>query len=483
VRGTEPAWTDSADLFQLRLRGQVRGLRARFVRAKPTAAVAGGLTRRLRRRAAASSKRQAQPPPAGATQPPRIITRTEWGADSVPPRAEPAYGEVQLGFVHHTVTTNDYAPEDSAAIVLGIARYHRDSNGWNDIGYNFLVDKYGQVFEGRAGGMELAVVGAQAQGYNSVSTGVAVLGDFRAIPDPQPGIDALAQLLAWKLALHGIPPTGQITVTSLGGESNRYKAGTPVTFERLSGHRDGDLTTCPGDGLYAQIPALRDQVARRTSRAGTSALTVKVTTRRVRYPSPVAVNGRLQFGDGSPPAGAPVQLEFQAPGGGWQPVGATACGPDGTWAADVALPASGLVRAFFAGDEARPPLPSPPAAVTVLPRLAVALSTRRLRRRRRLAISGTLAPQPAGGRVLLLLERQAGARWVVVQRKRLNVRGGAFRTAVRPRTAGLHRVTLTTPGATEAAARARDALTLSACAASRRRARPRPRASHRPAPR
>ena len=73
--------------------------------------------------------------------------------------------------MHHTVNANDYGPEDSAAIVLGIARYHRDHNGWNDIGYNFLVDQYGQIFEGRAGGIDLAIVGAQAQGFNSVSTG------------------------------------------------------------------------------------------------------------------------------------------------------------------------------------------------------------------------------------------------------------------------------------------------------------------------
>src|SRR4029079_18192461 len=110
--------------------------------------------------------------------PPAIIPRAAWGGDGVKPRADPSYGDVQLAFVHHTVTANDYAPEDSAGIVLGIAKYHRDTNGWNDIGYNFLVDKYGQIFEGRAGGVDAAVVGAQAQGWNSHSTGIANLGTF-----------------------------------------------------------------------------------------------------------------------------------------------------------------------------------------------------------------------------------------------------------------------------------------------------------------
>jgi hypothetical protein len=447
IAGTEPAWTDSADVFQLRLRGRAAGVRVRFVRAKPTASVSRGVGRRLRRRASA---RAAQVPlPTGTTPPPRIISRAEWGAASVPPRSAAGYGEVAMAFVHHTVTANDYGPEDSAAIVLGIARYHRDSNGWNDVGYNFLVDKYGQVFEGRAGGIALAVIGAQAQGYNSVSTGIACLGDFSALPQSDAGLAAVAQLVAWKLALHGVPVQGEVTVTSQGGASNRYRAGTPVTFQRIAGHRDGDATSCPGEALYAQLPAIRAAAAARTGGAGASALSVAVATRRVRYPSRVRLTGRLRFADGASGAGAPLALEYQAPGGAWSPVGAVSCGADGQWAAEIAVPASGLVRAVFAGDRLHPPLATSPAAVTVLPRLTLRLSARRVRVRAAIRVTGTLAPAPAGGRALCVVERQVGRRWVTVTRKRINVRANAFSTVVRPRRAGLHRVTVSTPGETK----------------------------------
>lgn len=450
VHGSEPAWTDSADVFELRVRGHAQGLRARFVRAKPTAAVARGVSGRLRRRVT-SGARIAQAPlaPAGGLQPPRIITRAEWGAASVPPRTSAVYGEVQLAFVHHTVTANEYNPADSAAIVLGIARYHRDSNGWNDIGYNFLVDKYGQVFEGRAGGMELAVVGAQAQGYNSVSTGVACLGDFRAVGQSEPGIAAVSQLLAWKLALHGVPAEGTVTVTSAGGDTNRYRSGTPVTLQRISGHRDGNGTTCPGDALYGQLPGLRANAAGPTPAAAASALTLRAATRRVRYPTGVRLSGQLRFGDGAPAGGSPLELQYQSGSSGWRPVGAASVGGDGAWAATAELPASGLVRAVYSGDGARPPLEAAPVSVTVLPRLSLELSVRRVRRGRAVQVKGILTPAPEGGRVLCVLERQVGRRWIVVQRKRINVRRATYSTALRPRVPGLHRVTISTPGASE----------------------------------
>jgi uncharacterized protein with LGFP repeats len=439
--GTEPAYTGAADVFQLRLRGSARGLRARFVRAQPTARAARHVTGRLRRRKRARARARAS-----QSSQPVIITRTEWGGDSVPPRAAPEYGEIQAAFVHHTVSANDYAPEESAGIVLGIARYHRDSNRWNDIGYNFLVDRYGQVFEGRAGGIDQAVIGAQAQGYNSVSTGVATIGTFTSVPFPEPGMDALARLIGWKLSLHGVPTEGQVVVTSAGGPANRYPSGTPVTLERICGHRDGDSTSCPGESLYAQLPDLR---SRATRYAGPLAgITVRAASRRIRS-RPVQLSGELRFPDGSSPDGAPLEIQFAVPGATFARVADAVCGPDGAWSATVPLTHSGSLRAAFLGDGVRPPLASSPIAIRVLPLLRMGLSSRRLRAGRNVAVSGTVSPRPATGRVEVRLERRAGRRWSRVQRKRINVRGGRFLTKIRMRRAGLYRVSVLTPGATQ----------------------------------
>jgi hypothetical protein len=436
IAGTDPAFVGAADEFQLRLRGNPRGLRARFVRALPTASVARRVSRRLRRRARTSARpRQTTGPSV------RVITRTEWGGDTVPPRAPAEYGAVECAFVHHTVTTNDYTPEDSAGIVLGIARYHRDSNRWNDIGYNFLVDKYGQVFEGRAGGIDAPVIGAQAQGYNSVSTGVAVLGTHTSLTASEPALEALARLIGWKLALHGVPVQGQVTVTSAGGESNRYASGTPVTLERISGHRDGDSTSCPGNLLYGQLADLRTRAARYAAPASTLTM---YTSKTVRGVKPSEVGGELRFGDGSSPAGVPVDVEIQAGGAAWTYYTGAVANADGSWLTSVALPYSANLRAVFPGDS-RPRMESKAIAVKIVPSLKIATSGRP-RRRRRLQVTGTMAP--ASPQLTLTFERRVGRRWRRVQRKRIAVTDGSFSTFVRPPVAGRYRLSVSGGGIT-----------------------------------
>jgi hypothetical protein len=429
--GTDPAYVGAADEFQLRLRGVPRELRGRFVRAQPAARVATRLSRRRRRARAAQ-----------AGSPPPIIPRSAWGADSVPPREPPSYGEVQLAFVHHTVTANDYTPEESPGIVLAIARYHRNSQGWNDIGYQFLVDKYGQVFEGRAGGIDLAVVGAQAQGWNSTSTGIACLGDFTSVAQTPEGMDALARLIGWKLSVHGIPTTGEVTVISAGGETNRYPAGTPVTFQRISGHRDGNNTSCPGNILYTQLEQLRSAAAQFAGPV--SGLTI-YAPKQVRGIKPIEVSGSLRFPDGSSAGGVALGLEYlpAVAGSVWRNVGTAVAGLDGSWHATVELPTSGSLRAVFTGDSARAALASPPRKVTVLARLNIRLSRNRLRLGNRVRVRGTADPAT---RVRLMLDARRRRRWVRSRTRLVRVRRGAYNAWVRPRGRGKYRVTVQVGG-------------------------------------
>jgi hypothetical protein len=426
--GTDPAFTGAADEYQLRLRGTPRALRARFVRALPTATVARRLGRRLRRRARAARK----VPQAGA--PPAMIYRSQWGADSVPPREPPLYGEVQMAFVHHTVNANDYGPEDSAGIVLGIARYHRDGNGWNDIGYNFLVDKYGQIFEGRAGGIDQAVVGAQAQGWNSVSTGIACLGTFTSVAQSPAGLDALARIIGWKLTVHAVPTQGVVTVTSAGGETNRYPAGTAVTFPRIPGHRDGNSTSCPGDALYAQLEQLRALAARY---AGPTVGLSIYAAPEVRGLKALDVGGSLRFADGSPAGGAPVNLEYRNGGGAWTQMGTAVCTPDGSWRTTATFPKTGHIRATFAGDGARPALVSPPRRITVLASLKLSITRKRLRYGNSFTARGRATPAET---VKLTLQRRSRRRWVKERSRKLKVRNGSYKVRLRPRTRGKYRV-------------------------------------------
>jgi hypothetical protein len=428
--GTDPAYVGAADELQLRLRGVPRDLRARFVRAQPTARLATRLSRRRRRARAAQ-----------AGVPPAIIPRSAWGGDSVPPREAPIYGEVQLAFVHHTVTANDYTPEESPGIVLAIARYHRNSQGWNDIGYQFLVDKYGQIFEGRAGGIDQAVVGAQAQGWNSTSTGIACLGDFTSIAQTPEGMDALARLIGWKLSVHGVPTTGTVTVVSAGGDTNRYPTGTPVTFQRISGHRDGNNTSCPGNILYTQLEQLRNAAAQFAG--PTSGLTI-YAPKQVRGVAPVEVSGSLRFPDGSSAGGVTLSIEYLPAGGvAWRSVGTAVAGFDGSWNAIAELPNSGSLRAVFAGDGARAAIISPPRKITVLARLNIKLSQSRLRLGRRARVRGTADPAT---QVRLMLDVRSRRRWVRARTRLVRVRRGAYNAWVRPRGRGKYRITVQVGG-------------------------------------
>ena len=206
--------------------------------------------------------------PAGALpQRPGIIGRAGWGADeswrtyASGCSGSPDYApNVRYAVLHHTDTTNSYTPDQSASIIRGIYYFHTHTNGWCDIGYNFLVDRFGQVFEGRYGGVSNAVVGAHAGGFNYGSTGVAIIGEFQDTSVTPAAYNATRDLLAWKLASHKVNANTKITVTAAAFDGSNYPAGTQVSVWTISGHRDLDQTSCPGDFAYNLLGQLRVDV-------------------------------------------------------------------------------------------------------------------------------------------------------------------------------------------------------------------------------
>jgi N-acetylmuramoyl-L-alanine amidase len=234
-----PYWVGPSDRIVYRVHGAVTRLRAYFVNS-PDERVP------LRR--------------VSMTGSPPIISRLAWGANEAIRRAPPSYASsVRYAVVHHTVGSNSYSASQAAAIVRGIEVYHVKGNGWNDIGYNFLVDKYGQVFEGRYGGVDRNVIGAHAEGFNSGSVGIALLGTYSSTAPSAAARTAIANLLAWRLDVAHVDPLATLTATSSGNP--RFPAGTPVFVRAVAGHRDTGFTSCPGSTLYAQLGTLARQAA------------------------------------------------------------------------------------------------------------------------------------------------------------------------------------------------------------------------------
>ena len=235
-----PYWVGPSDRIETRTVGRVTRVRAYLVRSPEL--------------------RVPYRVPATTSAPP-IVSRLSWGANEAIRRNQPSYADsVRFAVIHHTAGTNRYSRDEAAAIVRGIQLYHVRSNGWNDIGYNFLVDRFGTVYEGRFGGMERNVIGAHARGFNTGSTGIAVLGTHGGAPPSRAAMEAVAKLVAWRLDLAHVDPTGIFTFIS--GGSERFRSGVPVLLRAVAGHRDSGFTDCPGDAFYSQLNALAVEAAR-----------------------------------------------------------------------------------------------------------------------------------------------------------------------------------------------------------------------------
>ena len=192
--GTDPLWVDHADGVQVHIEQ-----------------IAGAAPSDLRVDLIDPGTSSADADPTGATtlagaavahadtSQPTIITRAQWGADeSIRLKAcsggPESAGALKVAFVHHTVTSNTYNPDDVPAIIRSIYAYHVQGEGWCDIGYNFLVDKYGRIFEGRYGGVQNAILGAHTGGFNTGSFGVAMIGEYDTVVPPKAMTDAMAKV-------------------------------------------------------------------------------------------------------------------------------------------------------------------------------------------------------------------------------------------------------------------------------------------------
>jgi hypothetical protein len=306
----EPVWTGGTSTVQIRSSRPLSDVRLRLVDVSGGSG-AHGLAAGASPLARAAVLAKAAPIlDAGPGQPP-IIARRAWAQGMAPPRVAPGYGAVRLAFVHHTENPNGYTAGEVPAMLRAIYVFHRYVRGWNDVGYNFVIDLYGRVFEARAGGIDEPVVGAHAGGYNLASTGIAILGSFMGTPISPAARDALERLLAWKLSLHGAPARGRVTVrvNPAGAVYSRFPANARVSLPRIAGHRDGDSTDCPGNALYGELPAIRARVQRLAPRPTHATLEL--------LPAPPGsstrtLTGSLRRIDGAPLANVPVALQARS---------------------------------------------------------------------------------------------------------------------------------------------------------------------------
>ncbi|MEU6063157.1 MULTISPECIES: FG-GAP-like repeat-containing protein [Streptomyces] len=218
--------------------------------------------------ASASGSSSASPSPSSTVPAPRpstvakppIITQEEWGA-STDYNGTPEYGtEIKAAVIHHTGVDSDnkLSCAESRARMRTIQQEHF-ARGYFDVGYNFVVDRCGQIFEGRSGGADLPVIGAHDIGFNTNTVGISYIGNYMSAQPSRAALDSIARIVAWKFGMYGVDPTGKVTLTSgsaAGVDGNKVAKGTSITLPRVFGHRDTNSTACPGDNLYKKLPLI-----------------------------------------------------------------------------------------------------------------------------------------------------------------------------------------------------------------------------------
>lgn len=254
IQGTPPVWTGEQRCASFRLRlpteDSFRALRVVFINtsgtaSKPTPLQAIG-DRVTRAWGAIAGAWAATPAMAMADQP-GIISRAEWGANESLRNCGPFYADaLKMAYIHHTATGNGYGRDQADDVVRGIYAYHTKAREFCDIAYQFLVDRFGRIYEGRYGGIDQPIIGAHAMGFNTGSTGIAAIGNFVQAHPPVVVVRALKRLVSWRMDVAHVAPTGWTTMTSAGGPSQRYRKGETILLRTVVAHRRTGYTSCPG---------------------------------------------------------------------------------------------------------------------------------------------------------------------------------------------------------------------------------------------
>lgn len=351
ANSSDPVWTGPAFMIRIRVTGRVRGLRAHFVdlsqgtvNALARSASSGGVSPEPSNSAAPAPSTPGSK--AGTTPPPAYVSRSQWGADTrCKPRTASRYGEVLGAVVHHTVSTNTYSQAQAPGVVLAICRYHRYSNGWHDVGYNALIDRFGTIYEGRSGGLARAVAGAHAQGFNGQTTGVALVGNQMTTPPSVPALTSLRTWLNWKLPLHGVTRNERVSYMSTGGRQSRFGYGRIVFMRAISGHRDLGSTTCPGNELFGELPGLNTMLTPSSRLATRASIRMRGGAKGSRS---IYVTGRLR-GAGKLLAGKAMVVQHYGDAG-WTTLAQTSTDQDGIYRATVTPGKRYYIRVAFEGD-------------------------------------------------------------------------------------------------------------------------------------
>ena len=200
-----------------------------------------------------------------------VTTRAEWGANASYMSWDPDYASAGHVVVHHTAGTNNYSAGQSASIVRGIYYYHAVTLDWGDIGYNFLIDKYGTVFEGRSGSVAAPAgemsVGAHARGVNTGTMGLSMMGDYSSVSPSDAQLSSVGKMAGWFLRRAGITDANGWAGLNVW-TTERYQAGSTISMPRILGHRDVGYTSCPGNVGYSKLGTIRTIAQQQISGSG-----------------------------------------------------------------------------------------------------------------------------------------------------------------------------------------------------------------------